>query len=154
MEKILVAGGGGFVGSHLARYLKHQGDFVRIADVKFDEYLQDKYYTEKLKIDQIIWENCIRATKGMDKVYNLAANMGGYDRPINIGSERLVSINELADLIIRISGNFSAPQGVRGRNADITLARRVLGWEPEISLEEGLSRTYKWIEKMVNKHSE
>jgi len=75
-----------------------------------------------------------------------------YDKPINIGSERLVTIDELADIIIRISGkkitkeyDLSAPQGVRGRNADITLARKVLGWEPKVSLEEGLSKTYRWI---------
>jgi nucleoside-diphosphate-sugar epimerase len=75
-----------------------------------------------------------------------------YDKPLNIGSERLVSIDQLADIIIRISGktiekkyDLSAPQGVRGRNADITLARRVLRWEPKVSLEEGLARTYPWI---------
>jgi nucleoside-diphosphate-sugar epimerase len=71
----------------------------------------------------------------------------------HIGSERLVTIDELADIVIGISGkkiektyDLSAPQGVRGRNADITLARKVLGWEPKVSLEEGLARTYKWIE--------
>jgi len=42
--------------------------------------------------------------------------------------------------------DLSAPQGVRGRNADITLARKVLGWEPKITLEEGMARTYRWIE--------
>lgn len=77
----------------------------------------------------------------------------GYDKPINIGSDRLVSVDQLADMIIRISGkiikktyDLSAPQGVRGRNADISLARDTLGWEPKISLEEGLARTYSWIE--------
>mgnify|MGYP001155986399 CR=1 FL=1 len=78
----------------------------------------------------------------------------GYDKPLNIGSERLVTIDELADIIIDFSGkkiskeyDVSAPQGVRGRNADITLARKFLGWEPKVSLEEGLAKTYKWIEK-------
>jgi nucleoside-diphosphate-sugar epimerase len=76
-----------------------------------------------------------------------------YDKPMNIGSERLVTIDELADMIIKISGktitkkhDLSAPQGVRGRNADISLARKALGWEPKVSLEEGLAKTYKWIE--------
>jgi nucleoside-diphosphate-sugar epimerase len=76
-----------------------------------------------------------------------------WDKPINIGSERLVTIDELADIIIGISGkkitkvyDLSAPQGVRGRNADISLAQKVLGWKPQVSLEEGLRRTYKWIE--------
>lgn len=80
-----------------------------------------------------------------------------YDKPINIGSERLVTIDELADIIIRVSGKKiakkydpSAPQGVRGRNADIRLARKVLGWEPKVSLEEGLAETYRWItERLV-----
>jgi GDP-D-mannose 3',5'-epimerase len=77
-----------------------------------------------------------------------------YDKPMNIGSERLVTIDELADIIIGISGkkitkeyDLSAPQGVRGRNADISLAKRVLRWEPEVSLEEGLANTYSWIAK-------
>jgi nucleoside-diphosphate-sugar epimerase len=309
----LVTGGGGFIGSHLARYLLQQENFVRIVDINFSRYIKEKYYSEKLKLDLRNWENCLVATKGIDKVYNLAANMGGigfitavgaevmhdnvlintymleasrqnkvkrflfsssacvyptyrqtdpnvkglkeedaypadpdnfygweklytekmceayqrdykmdirvlryhniygpegtykggrekspaalcrkvaeahnpgtitiwgdgkqtrsycyiddairgtvmlmesdWDKPINIGSERLVTIDELADIIIKISGKSivkkydpAAPQGVRGRNADISLARKVLGWEPRVSLEEGLTRTYKWIE--------
>jgi GDP-D-mannose 3',5'-epimerase len=311
-ERILITGGGGFIGSHIARYLYSRGNFVRIADIKFDDYIKEEYYSEKLQLDLRERKNCLAATKGIDKVYNLAANMGGigfitavgaevmhdnvlinthmveaarqnnvqrllfsssaciyptykqespdvkglqekdaypadpdnfygweklyteklceayqrdcridirvlryhniygpegtykggrekspaalcrkvvessnpgtitvwgdgkqsrsycyiddcvagtvalmesdFDKPINIGSERLVSINELADIIIRISGkkitklhDLSAPQGVRGRNADITLARKVLKWEPKVSLEEGLAKTYRWI---------
>jgi nucleoside-diphosphate-sugar epimerase len=79
-----------------------------------------------------------------------------YDKPLNIGSDRLVSINELADIITKIAAkkisktyNLSAPQGVRGRNADLTLVKQVLKWEPTITLEEGLSKTYKWINLMV-----
>jgi nucleoside-diphosphate-sugar epimerase len=81
-----------------------------------------------------------------------------YDKPLNIGSDRLVTIDELADIIIKISGkkitkeyDLSAPQGVRGRNADITLVRKVLVWKPKVSLEEGLARTYKWIEEQCQK---
>ena len=80
-----------------------------------------------------------------------------YNKPINIGSERLITIDKLADIIIKISGktitkkyDLTAPQGVRGRNADITLARKILGWEPKTTLEEGLEKTYKWIEMKVN----
>ncbi|MDH7595131.1 MAG: NAD-dependent epimerase/dehydratase family protein [Candidatus Bathyarchaeia archaeon] len=316
MKKILVTGGGGFIGSHLARELYRQGNFVRIVDIKFDDYIKEKYYSEKLRLDLRNFENCMKATKGIDLVYNLAANMGGigfitevgaevmhdnvlinahmleasrqngverylfsssacvyptylqrnsnvkglkeedaypadpdnfygweklysekmceayqrdykldirilryhniygpegtykggrekspaaicrkvaeatnpgtitiwgdgmqtrsycyvddavrgtimlmeseHDKPINIGSERLVTINELADIVIKLSGktitknyDLSAPQGVRGRNADITVAREVLGWEPQISLEEGLARTYRWIATKV-----
>jgi len=82
-----------------------------------------------------------------------------FGRPINIGSDELVSIDELADMIIKISGkalnkkyDVSAPQGVRGRNADIALTRKVLGWQPSVSLEEGLARTYRWIEAQCKKH--
>jgi nucleoside-diphosphate-sugar epimerase len=313
MERISVTGGGGFIGSHIARHLYSQGNFVRVVDLKFDDYIKEKYYSERLQLDLRVWENCLTATKDVDKVYNLAANMGGigfitsvgaevmhdnvlintymleasrknkvkrflftssacvyptylqtdpkvkglkeedaypadpdnfygweklytekmceayhrdygmnirivryhniygpegtykggrekspaalcrkvaeatnpgtitiwgdgkqtrsycyiddavrgtvmlmesdWDKPINIGSERLVTIDELADIIIEISGkkitklyDLSAPQGVRGRNADISLARKALGWEPQISLEEGLRRTYRWIE--------
>lgn len=81
-----------------------------------------------------------------------------YDKPLNIGSDRLVTIDELADIIIKISGkkidkkyDLSAPQGVRGRNADLTLVKEILGWEPKVSLEEGLEKTYKWIEEMIEK---
>ena len=313
MDRILITGGGGFIGCHLARELYRQGNFVRIVDVKFDSYMKDKHYSEKLQLDLRIFGNCIAATEDIDMVYNLAANMGGigfittvgaevmhdnvimnanmleasrqnkikrylfsssacvyptfrqtdpdvnglkeddaypadpdnfygweklyaekmceayqrdygmdvrilryhniygpegtykggrekspaalcrkiaeaenpgtveiwgdgkqtrsycyvddavtgtiklmqsnYGKPINIGSERLVTIDRLADIIIGISGkriakthNLSAPQGVRGRNADITLARKKLGWEPRITLEAGLEKTYEWTE--------
>jgi nucleoside-diphosphate-sugar epimerase len=83
-----------------------------------------------------------------------------YDKPMNIGSERLVTIDQLADIITKASGkkitrkyDLTAPQGVRGRNADIGLARKVLKWEPKVSLEEGLAKTYKWIEAQCRKKS-
>lgn len=321
MDRILVTGGGGFIGSHVARYLCQQGYFVRVVDVQFDDYIQEKYYSERLQLDLRELENCLKATQGIDKVYNLAANMGGigfitsvsaevmhdnvlintymleasvrnavrrylfsssacvypnykqtnahveglrekdaypadpneaygweklfteemvkayqedrgldvrivryhniygpegtyrggkekapaalcrkvaqasapgsiivwgdgkatrsfcfiddcvrgtvalmesdYDKPINIGSDRLISIDELADIIISVSGkkisktnDLSAPEGVKGRNADLTLVKKVLGWEPQVSLEEGLENTYRWIEMMVKKDKE
>jgi len=319
MLRILVTGAGGFIGSHLARKLYQKGNFVRVVDIKWDGYIEDPYYSEKLTLDLRNFENCLAASKDVDCVYNLAANMGGigfittvgaevmydnvlinanmlqasvenkikrfffsssacvyptyrqkdpnvtalreedaypadpdnfygweklytekmceaykedcglgiriaryhniygpegtykggrekspaalcrkvaeapnpgvieiwgdgkqtrsycyiddclrgtimlmeveYDKPLNIGSDRLITIDELADMITKISGkiitkkyNLSAPQGVRGRNADLALVKKVLGWEPQVSLEEGLAKTYKWIEKMVKKN--
>ncbi len=78
-----------------------------------------------------------------------------YAQPLNLGQDRLVTIRELAGIIAEIAGvhiemKFVAgPQGVRGRNSDNRRLREVLGWEPEISLEEGLTRTYRWIEEQV-----
>jgi nucleoside-diphosphate-sugar epimerase len=300
----------------LAKELFDKGYFVRIADVESKSYILKKHYSEKLRLDLRVLENCLAATRGIDRVYNLAANMGGigfitkvgaevmydnvlinanmleasrrnkvkrylfsssacvyptyrqkdpnvnglkeedaypadpdnfygweklysekmceaykrdhgmnmrilryhniygpegvykggrekspaalcrkvaetknpgkiviwgdgkqtrsycyvddavkgtiklmesdYDKPINIGSDRLVTIDELADMITEISGkkiiktyDHSAPQGVRGRNADISLAKKVLGWEPTVRLGDGLAHTYKWIETKV-----
>jgi GDP-D-mannose 3',5'-epimerase len=76
----------------------------------------------------------------------------GYQHPINIGTEELVTIDEMVDTVCKIAGkrlrkvhNVDKPQGVRGRNSDNTIMRSVLHWEPRISLELGLSRTYRWI---------
>ncbi len=321
MQRILVTGGGGFIGSHLAEFLHLQGNFVRVVDTKFDGFPQGEYYDEKLRLDLRDRENCIEATEEIDQVYNLAANMGGigfitdvaaeimydntlintymleasrrnrvgrylfsssacvypsyrqtkpdivglkeedaypadpdtfygweklysekmcdaysrdhgmdtriaryhnvygpggtykggreksiaaicrkvaeaqdpgaitiwgdgkqtrsycyiddavkatsmlmesdYDKPLNIGSDRLISLNEMCGLIIRESGkaitreyDLSAPQGVRGRNADLTLATKILGWRPHISLEEGIGRTYTWIMSQLEKDAE
>jgi nucleoside-diphosphate-sugar epimerase len=77
--------------------------------------------------------------------------------PLNLGQDRLISINQLVDMVAAAAGktirkeyNRSAPQGVRGRNSDNTRLREVLGWQPQISLEEGLRRTYAWIEARVH----
>jgi GDP-D-mannose 3',5'-epimerase len=72
--------------------------------------------------------------------------------PLNLGRDDLISVDGLVDLVASIAGKTlrkrhdpSAPQGVRGRNSDNARLREVLGWEPQITLEVGLERTYRWI---------
>jgi nucleoside-diphosphate-sugar epimerase len=81
-----------------------------------------------------------------------------YGEPLNLGNDRLISINGLVDLISEIAGkrlvkkhDLSKPQGVRGRNSDNARLSQVLGWAPSISLETGLEVTYKWIEGELKK---
>ena len=76
-----------------------------------------------------------------------------YPHPLNLGTDELVTVNQLVDLVAGIAGktitkrhDLAKPQGVRGRNSDNNRLREVLGWEPQISLSEGLAPTYRWIE--------
>ena len=311
MRKVCITGAGGFIGHHLARYLKNKGYWVRGVDIKEPEFSSKNEMDEFLKIDLRNPENCLKAANGVDDVYNLAANMGGigfitfhksdvlsdnvlintnmalackengvkrafysssacvypiskqvnpnitalkeedaypaepdneygweklfserlwasfnkffevriarfhniygeegtfeggrekapaalcrkiakgeeveiwgdgrqtrsfcyiddcvegvyrlmnsdFREPLNIGSDRLVAIDELANIIAKIAGkkitirhNTDKPQGVRGRNSDNTLCKKVLNWQPQIPLEKGLSRTYNWIKQQV-----
>lgn len=75
-----------------------------------------------------------------------------FTEPLNLGTDRMVSINALVDIIAAIAGkhiskqhDLSKPQGVRGRNSDNSQLRQVLGWEPSVQLEDGLRATYDWI---------
>ena len=75
-----------------------------------------------------------------------------YRLPLNLGRDEMISINQLVDLVARIAGkqigkihDLSQPVGVRGRNSDNSRCRAILDWEPQITLEEGLRRTYAWI---------
>ena len=78
-----------------------------------------------------------------------------YRQPLNLGQDRLISITDLALMVAKIADTevelayVPGPQGVRGRNSDNTRLREVLGWEPSISLEDGIARTYEWIEEQV-----
>ncbi len=81
-----------------------------------------------------------------------------YHKPINLGTDRMVTINELIDIILDVSGknlskkyDITKPQGVRGRNSNNDLLRKVTNWEPQISLEEGIKKTYEWIDQEINK---
>jgi GDP-D-mannose 3', 5'-epimerase len=80
-----------------------------------------------------------------------------FREPLNLGTDRLISINGLVDLVAGIAGkrlgkiyDLSKPQGVRGRNSDNTRLRKVLEWEPSTSLEAGLGETYRWIAAQLN----
>jgi nucleoside-diphosphate-sugar epimerase len=84
-----------------------------------------------------------------------------YHEPLNLGTDELVTINGLVDMISKIAGksfkkvhDLSKPQGVRGRNSDNSRLRSVLGWEPSITLEKGLVPTYNWIASEVLKKAE
>lgn len=92
----------------------------------------------------------------IDGVYRLMHS--NITMPLNIGSNRLVSINELIGIVesiskktIHVRYDVSQPQGVRGRNANIVEAHKLLHWKPKTSLEKGLSMTYKWIEEQIYK---
>ena len=76
--------------------------------------------------------------------------------PINIGSSEMVSINQLVDIVEDIAGvklqrryKLDAPKGVNGRNSDNTLIQKLLGWEPNVRLRDGMEKTYRWIHDQI-----
>lgn len=90
-----------------------------------------------------------------------------FKEPVNIGSEEMVTINQLAEMVIKISGKdlwicnvsgrvfkerfgYNCPLGVRGRNSDNKLYREKIGWEVSQTLVVGLEKTYKWINEQIN----
>ena len=319
-KRYLVCGAGGFIGSHMAQRLYKDGNFVRVVDIKWDGFMVEPHYTEKMTLDLRLYENCLIATKDIDYVFQFAADMGGigyittvgadimtnsalininmlrasvhnrvkriffsssacvypefkqldeeapslkeedaipaqpdsfygwekifseqlytafhkdysieiriaryhniygpygtyeggkekapaalcrkvalstnpgvieiwgdgnqkrsfcyiddaiegsiklmdsnFMGPINIGSDELVTVNQLADIIIDISGkriekkyDLSKPQGVRGRNSDNTLIKKILGWSPNTPLVVGIEKTYKWILEDLKKQN-
>lgn len=84
-----------------------------------------------------------------------------FSQPINLGREDLISINQLVDMVediaeikLKRTYKLDAPKGVRGRNSDNTLIKQVLGWEPSITMREGMEKTYAWIyDQMTNGRS-
>lgn len=93
---------------------------------------------------------------GIDRIMHLE-----YHQPLNLGTEEIVTINSLVDIVVGISGKritkryeISKPQGVRGRNSDNTKLRQVLSWEPNTPLSKGLLPTYRWIEAQVLQRSD
>jgi len=89
-------------------------------------------------------DDCIRGTQ--------AIMQGDVTEPLNLGSSELVTISQLVDIVEDIAGislkrryDVSAPQGVKGRNSDNTEFRKAFGWEPSISLHDGMEQTYAWI---------
>lgn len=94
----------------------------------------------------------------VEGIYRLMES--GYTEPLNLGRDRMVTINGLVDIIGEAAGidvkkkHVDGPQGVRGRNSDNTRLKEVLEWEPGIALEEGIQRTYDWIEAQVRAKSD
>ena len=86
----------------------------------------------------------------VDELFN-----SDYNKPLNIGSDRMVTMNEFADITMKVINkqlivkHIKGPQGVRGRNSDNTLIEQVLGWKPKMTLEEGILKTYFWIKQQI-----
>ena len=96
-------------------------------------------------------DDCLIGTLGI-----LASDI---TEPLNLGSDELVTINQLVDIVEDIAGvklkrkyKLDAPKGVRGRNSDNTLIKARLGWAPSIRLREGMEKTYRWISEELRKH--
>ena len=90
------------------------------------------------------------ASKAVEKLMN-----SDFNGPVNIGSDEMVSINQLAEMAMQIAGkkvhikNIAGPTGVRGRNSDNSLIKERLGWAPSLPLKDGLEKTYHWIKEQV-----
>lgn len=89
--------------------------------------------------------------EGIDRIMR-----SDYGKPLNLGTDELVTVDELANIVIGVSGkkislkhDLSKPQGVRGRNSDNTRLQEVLGWEPRMMLRRGIAPTYHWIAEQV-----
>ncbi|MFY9288067.1 MAG: NAD-dependent epimerase/dehydratase family protein [Alphaproteobacteria bacterium] len=119
---------------------------IAMADKEIEVWGDGKQTRSFLYIDE-----CVEATVRLTR--------SDFSGPVNIGSEEMVSINQLADIIIKISGksirvrNIPGPTGVRGRNSDNRLIREKLKWEPSQPLAKGLETTYAWIDRQVKRNT-
>jgi nucleoside-diphosphate-sugar epimerase len=89
----------------------------------------------------------------------LRLTRSGFEGPVNIGSDEMVTINQLVDMAADVSGktihkrHIDGPLGVRGRNSDNRLIEQKLGWRPSASLREGIEKTYAWIEEQIRRNA-
>jgi len=119
---------------------------IALADKEIEVWGDGQQTRSFLSIDECI-EGTVRLTRS------------SFPGPVNIGSEEMVTINQLAGMIIKISGkqlavrNIPGPTGVRGRNSHNRLLREKLNWEPEQKLAVGLEKTYRWIESQVHRNA-
>ena len=115
---------------------------VLASDTDFEMWGDGKQTRSFLYIDDAV-EAVIRLTDS------------DFAEPLNIGSEEMISMNDMAELIMSFEGkrlpirHIPGPEGVRGRNSNNDLCRKVLGWEPQIPLKDGLRRTYRWIKEQI-----
>jgi nucleoside-diphosphate-sugar epimerase len=117
----------------------------KIIDAKMDQTKDIEIWGDGLQTRSFMYiDDCIKGIQDIMKSDIL--------EPINLGSAEMVSINQLVDLVEDIAGikldrnyKLDAPKGVRGRSSDNTLIRQLLGWEPSITLRDGLEKTYAWI---------
>ena len=97
-------------------------------------------------------EECVEATRRLME--------SDFPGPVNIGSEEMVTINQLADIAAKVAGktivkkHIDGPLGVRGRNSNNDLVREKLGWDYTMTLEEGMAKTYAWVEEQVKQSEE
>jgi nucleoside-diphosphate-sugar epimerase len=173
MKRVLVNGGGGFIGGHLIQRLKRGGVWIRAVDLKRNEFgdpnvagrpgeisggVMPKGAPDGTEIE--IWgdgkQTCsfLYVDECIEGIRRLMES--DVTDPVNLGSEEMVTINRLAETIMEIAGkklrirHVPGPLGVRGRNSDNRLIRERLQWEPSWPLREGLEKTYAWISKQVN----
>jgi nucleoside-diphosphate-sugar epimerase len=118
-------------------YLPEQGGAIEV----WGDGLQTRSF---LFVDE-----CIEATRRLMD--------GEFIGPVNIGSEEMVTINQLVDTAAKVAGKdvqkihkLDAPLGVRGRNSNNDLIRKELGWDYSQTLEEGITKTYNWIQEQIN----